>query len=73
MVGYKTAKEKADEWNVSERMVQMWCKNKMIDGVSLFANAWAIPESAVKPTRTVKEKPGRKPKVGENNAGQGNE
>ena len=38
MLGYKTAKEKAVEWNVSDRMVQMWCKEKIIDGVTQFGN-----------------------------------
>jgi hypothetical protein len=33
-----------------------------IEGVSKFGNAWVIPENAPKPTRTGKEKPGRKPK-----------
>jgi hypothetical protein len=63
MFGYKTAKEKAVEWNVSDRMVQMWCKEKIIDGVTQFGNVWAIPEDAVKPTRTINQKPGRKPKA----------
>ena len=62
MVGYMTAKEKAEQWNVSERMVQMWCKEKMIDGISQFGSVWAIPEDAEKPTRTINQKPGRKPK-----------
>ena len=62
MVGYMTAKEKAEQWSVSERMVQMWCKSKMIDGVSQFGSVWAIPEDTEKPTRTINQKPGRKPK-----------
>ena len=63
MIGYMTAKEKAKQWGVSDRMVQVWCGEKMIDGVVKFGHAWAIPEDAKKPTRTINQKPGRKPKV----------
>lgn len=63
MNGYMTAKDKAKQWNVSERMVQMWCKDKVINGVTQFGSVWAIPEDAVKPTRTVKMKPGRRTKT----------
>jgi len=60
--GYMTAKEMAERWNVSVRQVQFWCKAEMIDGVKQFGKSWAIPENAPKPTRTINEKPGRKPK-----------
>ena len=59
--GYMTAKEMAERWNVSVRQVQFWCKAEMIDGIKQFGKSWAIPENASKPTRTVNEKPGRKP------------
>jgi hypothetical protein len=36
----------------------------MIPGVIRFSNSWAIPEDAIKPTRTVPVKPGPKPKRG---------
>jgi hypothetical protein len=65
MLGYATVKEKAAEWNVSGRIVQLWCKMDMIDGAIRFAGAWAIPADAKKPTRTVNQKPGRKPKTSE--------
>ena len=62
MTGYMTAKEKAKQWGVSDRMVQVWCGENMIDGAVKFGHAWAIPENAEKPTRTLNQKPGRKPK-----------
>ena len=62
MNGYATVKEMAKKWDVSERIVQLWCKSGMIDGAIMFAASWAIPADAKKPTRTVNQKPGRKPK-----------
>jgi len=62
MIGYMTAKDKAKQWGVSDRMVQVWCGENMIDGVVKFGHASAIPEDAEKPTRTINQKPGRKPK-----------
>ena len=65
MNGYATVKDMAKKWDVSERIVQVWCKSGMIDGVTMFAGSWAIPADAKKPTRTVNQKPGRKPKTKE--------
>jgi hypothetical protein len=62
MNGYMSAKDAAARWDVSERQVQKLCKEGRIAGVTLFADAWAIPEDAPKPTRTGKAKPGPKPK-----------
>ena len=62
MTGYLTVKEAAEQWDVSERQVQVWCKSEMIKGVTQFGKSWAIPDTAVKPTRTRKYKPGRKPR-----------
>jgi len=63
MNGFSTVKEMAKIWDVSERQVQFWCKTGMIDGAAMFAASWAIPSDAKKPTRTVKQKPGRKTKT----------
>ena len=63
MIGYVQADEIARLWNVSKRQVQTLCKEGRIDGAIKFGNTWAIPENAVKPTRTGKLKPGRKPKA----------
>jgi predicted site-specific integrase-resolvase len=62
MNGYLTSKEAARKWDVSERQIQVWCKAGIISGVTLFGKSWAIPDTAVKPTRTRKYKPGRKPR-----------
>jgi len=62
MNGYIKAEEIAVCWNISTRQVQILCKAGKIDGAAKFGNTWAIPEEAVKPTRTGKLKPGRKPK-----------
>jgi len=61
--GYVTAKEMAERWDVSVRQVQFWCSEDKIEGVVQFGKSWAIPENVPKPTRTVKMKPGRKPKT----------
>ena len=65
MNGYKPVKDMAKDWDVSERIVQLWCKQGRIDGVIQFGGAWAIPTNAKKPTRTVNQKPGRKTKTSE--------
>ena len=65
MNGYISVKEAAERWDVTERQVQRMCVADMIPGVVRFSNTWAIPEDAVKPTRTTQFKPGRKPKKSE--------
>ena len=65
MNGYVQAEKIAERWNVSIRQVQILCKAGKIDGAVKFGTTWAIPEEAVKPTRTGKFKPGRKPRQGE--------
>ncbi len=62
MIGYVQSEELAERWNVSARQIQMLCKAGKIEGAVKFGTTWAIPEGAVKPTRTGKLKPGRKPK-----------
>ena len=62
MKGYVTPDEMAVRWNVSQRQVQMLCKDGKIKGVTKFGNTWAIPEKTEKPTRTGKLKQGKKPK-----------
>jgi len=61
--GYLTTNEMAGRWGVSVRQVQFWCSDGKIDGVVQFGKSWAIPDNAPKPTRTINEKPGRKPKM----------
>ena len=67
MNGYVKAEEISKQWNISIRQVQTLCKDGRIDGAVKFGTTWAIPENAVKPTRTGKLKPGRKPKTSEGN------
>ena len=62
MNGYLQAEYIAKKWNISLRQVQFLCKIGKVEGATKFANAWAIPEDAKKPTRTGSQKPGRKPK-----------
>jgi hypothetical protein len=66
MNGYVSADEMAKRWNISLRQVQYLCSHGRIDGVTRFGKSWAIPENALKPTRTGKLKPGRKPKPDKN-------
>jgi hypothetical protein len=63
--GYIRPEEIAERWNVSVRQIQILCKAGKIDGAVKFGTIWAIPEDAVKPTRTTQFKPGRKPKKSE--------
>jgi len=65
VIGYVRAEDLTEKWNVSERQIQMLCKAGKIDGAVKFGTTWAIPEDAVKPTRTTQFKPGRKPKTSE--------
>jgi hypothetical protein len=62
MKGYVMAEDIAARWDVSIRQIQTLCQADRITGVEKFGTTWAIPEDAVKPTRTAKIKPGRKPK-----------
>ena len=62
MNGYVRPEEIAERWNVSVRQIQILCKAGKIGGAVKFGTIWAIPEDAVKPTRTGKFKPGPKPK-----------
>jgi len=62
MIGYLSVKDAAAKWDISERQVQILCVNGRIKGATRFAKVWAIPEDAVKPTRTVTVKPGSKHK-----------
>ena len=44
MNGYISVREAAERWNITERQVQKLCAEGRIDGVTRFANAWAIPD-----------------------------
>ena len=42
-------KQAAEKWGISERRVQILCKENRIPGVSKIGYMWLIPKSAVKP------------------------
>lgn len=46
---YITAREAAEKWKISERLVQKYCSLGRIDGVKKFGASWGIPENAEKP------------------------
>jgi predicted site-specific integrase-resolvase len=52
MKGYMTAQEASKKWSISQRQVQVLCKNGRIPGVSRIGRNWIIPENAMKPTYT---------------------
>ena len=50
MNGYMTVDEAAKKWDVTERQVQIWCKDERIEGATKLVRIWLIPENAKKPT-----------------------
>ncbi len=46
---YITFKEAAQKWEISERRVQVLCKQGRIDGIQRLGKAWAIPKGSMKP------------------------
>lgn len=55
MNGYITVDEAAKKWDVTDRQVQMWCKENRIKGATKLSRIWIIPENAQKP-KTVRKK-----------------
>lgn len=53
---YKSAKEKAKEWDLSPRTVRNYCAQGKIPGAFLVGKTWNIPEDAQPPKRKAKEK-----------------
>lgn len=47
--GYKTSKEIAKEWSLSERRVQILCAEGRIEGAAKLGRKWAIPINAERP------------------------
>lgn len=48
-MGYLSAKELAEMWNISRRRVQILCEEGRIDGAYKVSEVWIIPEDAEKP------------------------
>lgn len=60
MNGYITVQEVAFKWGITERQVQILCKENRIEGATRLSRIWIIPEDAKKPTND-------KRKAGESN------
>lgn len=50
MNGYITVQEVAIKWGITERQVQILCKENRIEGATRLSRIWIIPEDAEKPT-----------------------
>lgn len=48
-MGYLSAKELAEKWNISRRRVQILCEEGRINGAYKVSEVWIIPEDAEKP------------------------
>ena len=46
---YITAGQAAEKWNISQRRVQIMCKQKRIKGAFKLGENWAIPANSEKP------------------------
>lgn len=49
MIGYMTAGEAAQKWNISHRRVITLCSENRIDNAAMLGNMWIIPSDAEKP------------------------
>lgn len=47
---YMSCPEAAKKWGISERRVQVLCRENRIPGVSKLGYMWLIPKDAEKPT-----------------------
>ncbi len=58
LIEYLTVKEAGEKWNVSGRMVTIYCNDGKIKGAIKKGNLWLIPIDAEKPIdgRTIKAK-----------------
>ena len=48
-MGYLSARQVANKWNISQRRVQILCSQNRIKGVFKVGDNWAIPDNANKP------------------------
>lgn len=49
MIGYMTANEAAQKWNISHRRVITLCSENRIKDAAMLGNMWIIPSNAEKP------------------------
>lgn len=47
---YISVTEAAKKWGISQKRVQVLCRNSRIDGVMRVGNVWIIPYDAQKPS-----------------------
>ncbi len=52
MNGFITVQEAAERWNITDRQVQILCKEGRIKGAMKLSRIWIIPENAEKPTNS---------------------
>lgn len=48
-MGYITANQAAEKWDISQRRVQILCSQNRIEGAFKLGENWAIPDDAIKP------------------------
>lgn len=48
-MGFMTASQAAEKWDISQRRVQILCAQNRIEGVFKLGENWAIPDDAPKP------------------------
>ena len=49
IMGFMTASQAAEKWDISQRRVQILCAQNRIEGVFKLGENWAIPDDAPKP------------------------
>lgn len=49
MIDYLTVKEAGEKWNISGRMVTIYCNEGKIQGAIKKGNLWLVPKDAEKP------------------------
>lgn len=54
-MSYITVQEAAERWDISERRVQMFCREGRIPGAFKRNSAWMIPEGAPRPGRSAQK------------------
>lgn len=52
MKGYITVQEASEKWGVSQRQIQILCKNNRIPGATRLSRIWIIPNNIEKPTKS---------------------
>lgn len=55
-----TTAQIAKEWNISQRRVDVLCKEGRIEGAVMMGNRWFVPDSSSKPQDRRKLQTGKK-------------